>query len=93
MPYDLRKQPLHDKYWVYNKETGKKYSYEPLDKETAMKQLRALYMAEGIEIPKIRHTKKKNPKMIRNQKGSEEAKAKMASVRAGKKKEEGKDSK
>lgn len=94
MPYDLRKQPLHDKYWVVNKETGKKYSYEPLDKETAMKQLRALYVAEGGEVPKIRHTKKKQPKRTRFEKGSQEARDKMASVRAGKQKMgEGTDSK
>jgi len=47
MPYKLRKAPKKEAYWVVNKQTGKKYSHEPLPHETAMKQLRALYAQEN----------------------------------------------
>lgn len=43
MPWKLRKAPKKDLYWVINKETGKKYSKEPLPKERAEAQMRALY--------------------------------------------------
>jgi hypothetical protein len=49
MPYKLRKAPKRDLYWVVNKETGKKYSNEPLPKEKAKAQMRALYVAEKKE--------------------------------------------
>lgn len=47
MPYTLRKAPNRDLYWVVNKENGKKHSKDPLPKERAMAQMRALYAAEG----------------------------------------------
>jgi hypothetical protein len=43
MPYKLRKAPNRDLYWVVNKETNKKFSKDPLPKEDAMAQMRALY--------------------------------------------------
>ena len=43
MPYKLRKAPKRDLYWVVNKETGEKYSKDPLPKERAEAQMRALY--------------------------------------------------
>lgn len=43
MPWKLRKAPKKDLYWVINKETGKKHSKEPLPKERAEAQMRALY--------------------------------------------------
>ena len=43
MPFKLRKQPKKDLYWVINKETGEKYSKEPLPKERATAQMKALY--------------------------------------------------
>jgi hypothetical protein len=43
MPWKLRKAPKKDLYWVINKETGKKYSKEPLPKERATAQMKALY--------------------------------------------------
>jgi hypothetical protein len=46
MPYKLRKAPKKDLYWVVNKETGKKHSKEPLPKETAVAQMKALYASE-----------------------------------------------
>lgn len=49
MPYKLRKAPKRDLYWVVNKETGKKHSNEPLPKEKAQAQMRALYAAENKE--------------------------------------------
>ena len=49
MPYKLRKAPKKDLYWVVNKETGKKYSKEPLPKGRAQAQMRALYANENVE--------------------------------------------
>lgn len=46
MPYKLRKAPKRDAYWVVNKETGKKHSKDPLPKDRAEAQMRALYAAE-----------------------------------------------
>lgn len=46
MPYKLRKAPNRDLYWVVNKETGEKYSHEPIPKERAQAQMRALYASE-----------------------------------------------
>ena len=46
MPYKLRKAPKRDLYWVVNKETGKKYSNEPLPKDRAKAQMKALYASE-----------------------------------------------
>ena len=45
MPYRLRKAPKRDLYWVVD-DTGKKYSKDPLPKERAEAQRRALYAAE-----------------------------------------------
>jgi hypothetical protein len=38
---------MRDLYWVVNKETGKKYSKDPLPKETAKAQMKALYSSEN----------------------------------------------
>jgi len=46
MPFKLRKAPKRDLYWVVNKETGKKHSKDPLPKERALAQMRALYASE-----------------------------------------------
>jgi hypothetical protein len=43
--YKLRKAPKRDLYWVVGKD-GKKYSKEPIPKERAEAQMRALYAAE-----------------------------------------------
>ena len=50
MPYKLRKAPNRDLYWVVNKDTGKKHSKEPLPKERALAQMRALYASEDAEL-------------------------------------------
>ena len=42
MPYALMK--VSGGYYVYNKDTGKKYSQEPMPLERAKRQLRALYL-------------------------------------------------
>lgn len=51
MPYKLRKAPKQkwgdDAYWVINKESGRHMSKDPLTKEKAKAQMRALYAAEG----------------------------------------------
>lgn len=49
MPYKLRKAPKRDLYWVINTDTKKKHSNEPLPKDRAEAQMRALYAAEGKE--------------------------------------------
>jgi hypothetical protein len=43
MPFKLRKCPKKDLYWVVNKDTKQKYSKEPLPKERAEAQMKALY--------------------------------------------------
>ena len=47
MPYVLRKAPNRDLYWVVNRDTKTKHSKEPLPKERAEAQRRALYAAEN----------------------------------------------
>lgn len=47
MPWHLRKAPNREMYWVVNKQTGKKYSQDPIPKARAQAQLRALYAREG----------------------------------------------
>ena len=84
MPYKLRKKPRANLYWVVNSETGKKHSYEALDKPTAIKQMRALYANEGSEMPEIKVVKK-NPNRMRYPKGSDQAKEKMEYARSKKK--------
>jgi len=49
MPYTLRKAPKKDAYWVVNKETGRHLSKDPLPKERAKAQMRAVYRAERME--------------------------------------------
>jgi hypothetical protein len=46
MPYKLRKAPKRELYWVVSKETGDKHSNEPLPKDRAKAQMRALYASE-----------------------------------------------
>ncbi len=50
MPYVL--QHVTGGYYVMNKETGKKYSSDPLPLARAKAQLRALYYAESKESNK-----------------------------------------
>ena len=47
MPYGIRKSPNKNLYWVYNKETGKKYSKKPIPRERAERQRRAIYASEN----------------------------------------------
>jgi hypothetical protein len=55
MPYKLRKAPKRDLFWVVG-ENGVKHSKEPLPRERAEAQMRALYSAMrregGVSIPK-----------------------------------------
>jgi len=44
MPYKLRKAPKRDLYWVVN-DRGEHMSNDPLPKERAEAQMRALYAA------------------------------------------------
>jgi len=46
MPFRLRKAPKKDAYWVVD-DKGKKYSKDPMPKEKARQQQKALYAAEG----------------------------------------------
>ena len=51
MPYKLRKAPLKDLYWVVSKRDPKEHlSKEPLSKEKALAQMRAVYRAEGLSM-------------------------------------------
>ena len=49
MPWKLRKAPKKDLYWVINTETKKKHSKEPLPKERATAQMKALYANVPVE--------------------------------------------
>lgn len=51
-PYMLRKAPKRDLYWVVTKATGKKHSIEPLPREVAERQRRALYARESGYAPR-----------------------------------------
>jgi hypothetical protein len=46
MPFKLRKAPKRELYWVVDA-SGKHYSKDPLPKEKAQEQMKALYAAEG----------------------------------------------
>lgn len=48
MPYKLRKAPKRDLYWVIG-EDGKRHSKEPIPKERAQAQMKALYRAMGLK--------------------------------------------
>lgn len=48
MPYKLRKAPLRDLYWVIA-EDGRHMSKDPLPRERAVAQMRALYRATRRE--------------------------------------------
>jgi hypothetical protein len=47
MPYDLRKSPQKNAYWVVNRESGKKYSRLPIPLSRAQAQRRALYAVDN----------------------------------------------
>jgi hypothetical protein len=86
MPYKLvkhRNSGDPGTYWVVNTETKKRHSLIPLDRSVAIKQMRALYAAEGKEDefkePKV---KKKYPNRAYWPKGSPEALAHMEKMRA-----------
>jgi len=64
MPYKLRKAPKKDAYWVVNKQTGKKYSHEPLPHKTAIKQLRALYAQENGYKQNLKGGELNNPELL-----------------------------
>ena len=57
MPYKLRKAPNRDLYWVVGLD-GTKHSTDPIPKERAEAQMRALYAAMNKEGGTIM----KNPK-------------------------------
>lgn len=46
MPYKLRKAPLRELFWVVA-EDGRHMSRDPLPRQRAMAQMRALYAAEA----------------------------------------------
>jgi hypothetical protein len=60
MPYSLRKAPGRNLYWVVNKETGQKYSKNPIPLERASRQRRAIYASENGYI--LRNRSKKSRK-------------------------------
>ena len=47
MPYALRKSPRRNLYWVVNKDSGRKYSKQPLPRSRAEAQRRAIYASEN----------------------------------------------
>jgi len=81
MPYKIRKVRNQDLYVVYNSATKKRMSYEPLTKDIAMKQLKALYLKEGIDYQEKKFMSNK----MRYPKGSQQARDAMAKARQNKK--------
>ena len=70
MPYGIRKSPNKNLYWVYNKETGKKYSKKPIPRERAEAQRRAIYANEnGYKLNRSRSRSLR--RSIRNKKSNE----------------------
>jgi len=72
MPYHLRKAPRKNLYWVVNADSGKKYSKNPLPKERAEAQRRAIYASE-------------NGYVLRNRSRSRSKRSKARRSKAGKK--------
>ena len=55
MPYTLRKAPGVERYWVVNTASGKKHSIDPLPKQRAEAQMRALYAVEnGYQLRNVK---------------------------------------
>ena len=48
MPYALQKQRSTNKFWVKNKDTGRKLSKKPLPLARAKKQLAAVYTSTRV---------------------------------------------
>jgi ankyrin repeat protein len=70
MPYGIRKSPNKNLYWVYNKETGKKFSKKPIPRERAEAQRRAIYANENGY--KLNRSKSRSlRRSIRNKKRNE----------------------
>jgi|688.fasta_scaffold116194_3 ankyrin repeat protein len=70
MPYGIRKSPNKNLYWVYNKETGKKFSKKPIPRERAEAQRRAIYASEnGYKLNRSRSRSLR--RSIRNKKRNE----------------------
>jgi len=70
MPYGIRKSPNKNLFWVYNKETGKKYSKKPIPRERAEAQRRAIYANEnGYKLNRSRSRSLR--RSIRNKKRNE----------------------
>jgi hypothetical protein len=79
MPFRIRKVKNVNLYYVSDFK-GKRYSKEPVSKEEAENQVRALYASEGKEPPK----KKTYPGRVRYPKGSELAFEMMKKCREAK---------
>jgi len=70
MPYGIRKSPNKNLYWVFNKETGKKFSKKPIPRERAEAQRRAIYANENGY--KLNRSKSRSlRRSIRNKKRNE----------------------
>jgi ankyrin repeat protein len=70
MPYGIRKSPNKNLYWVYNKETGNKFSKKPIPRERAEAQRRAIYANENGY--KLNRSKSRSlRRSIRNKKRNE----------------------
>jgi len=84
MPYKVRKYRGHDLYYVWNPETGQRFSYEPMPRKQAILQMKALYANENIDYDK-QILKKKKMGYQRYEPGSDRAKDIMAKARASRK--------
>ena len=65
MPYGIRKSPNKNLYWVFNKETGKKFSKKPIPRERAEAQRRAIYASENGYKKRSRSISKRSRKYVK----------------------------
>lgn len=79
MPYNLRKSRGHNAYWVVNEETGKKFSRDPIPRERAEAQRRALYAVDNGYI--LNRSKSRSRSNSKRSKASRKSRSRSKSRR------------
>jgi hypothetical protein len=83
MPYHLRKAPRKNLFWVVNADSGKKYSFNPLPKERAEAQRRAIYASENGYVLRNRSRSRSKRSSPRRSKTSKRSKSVPRRRRSG----------
>ena len=83
MPYHLRKAPRKNLFWVVNAESGKKYSSNPLPRERAEAQRRAIYASENGYVLRNRSRSRSKRSSPRRSKTSKRSKSVPRRRRSG----------